>query len=357
MQKILRNGSVLTYSTAHTPCIALTQRRFVSRNTAIHRGLRRGEGRSQYPKTWEDRPYQRQQDVRERTSSYGDGKKTWEKKPDNRGQGDGEGSRSYGDGKRVWEKKSYNHDQGDRENTRAYGDGERTWEKRPYQGGQDSRGKDGKTWNTKPYQPAEHDRRSRHSSENDDWKKPRTYGKDAEDAPLGFRNPDTESRPFVARDQGAERAPRFARARNHDEPVSIPYTTAASEFLYGYNPICAALKAQRRQLYKIYLHPRVASRDGDTGVDSIRQLAEVANVEIKDVDDSWLRVMDKMSDGRPHNVSTKHLIVDEAQLTKATGLRARSLPPPPLACPLPRGRPEKRHRRRRLPSRPRQPVQ
>jgi hypothetical protein len=210
MQKILRNGSVLTYSPLNPPCIAQVQRRLVSRNTAIHRGLRQGV-----------------------TATYKDHRE------------------------RPWEKRS------------------KSWVDNP------------------PYQREQNDR-----------EKARLFGKDEQDSPLGFNNPEKTPRPSAGRNKGAERKPPSpAKSRSYDEPVSIPYTTAASEFLYGYNPVCAALKAQRRKLYKIYLHPRVASRDGDAEAASIRRLAEKANVKIVDVNDSWLRVMDKMSDDRPHNVS------------------------------------------------------
>jgi hypothetical protein len=217
MQKILRNGSVLTYSTFNPPCIAQAPRRFVSRNTAIHRGLRQGAA------------------VASR---------------DHRDHRDG-----------PWEKKRGSWGDSDRPNQ---------WEERPYQSRQDDRGA----------------------------RRP-----EREDSPLGFSSPE-QPRLYGRKDRrGDGEKPSPTRSRSYDEPISIPYTTAASEFLYGYNPVCAALKAQRRKLYKIYLHPRIASRDGDEEVGTIRRLAEGANVEIKNVDDSWLKAMDKMSDDRPHNVS------------------------------------------------------
>jgi hypothetical protein len=248
MQKILRNGSVLTYSTVKPPCIAQIQRRCVSRNTAIHRGLRQGVAAA-----YEDRS-----------------ERPWEKRT------------------RTWERANRTEEQpGPWEKPRI--ENPRTWEKRPYQREHDDHGR-------------AHIRRQESDSQSGDGE-PRSYRKHEEDSPLGFNNPETTSRPSNGRKRRVERTPRPpAKSRSYDEPVSIPYTTAASEFLYGYNPVCAALKAQRRKLYKIYLHPRVASRDGDAEVASIRRLAEKAKVEIVDVNDGWLKVMDKMSDDRPHNV-------------------------------------------------------
>lgn len=88
-------------------------------------------------------------------------------------------------------------------------------------------------------------------------------------------------------------------------PVSIPYSTAASEFLYGYNPVLAALKGARRQLYKLYIHPKIFQRESTGPQDSNRPanefvtLAKAAGVPF--VNEFGTRKLDKMSDGRPHN--------------------------------------------------------
>lgn len=89
------------------------------------------------------------------------------------------------------------------------------------------------------------------------------------------------------------------RRKSH-APLAIPYTTPASEFLYGHSVVTAALKGSRRKFYKIYLY------QGDSaevrGQDSqVRKLALAANVEVTRVGSDWLRLMDKMSGGRPHN--------------------------------------------------------
>ncbi|KAK5722182.1 hypothetical protein LTR17_014374 [Elasticomyces elasticus] len=80
-------------------------------------------------------------------------------------------------------------------------------------------------------------------------------------------------------------------------PVSVPYTTAASEFLYGTNVVLAALRAKRRKLYRLHIHPRLFNREGASR--DIEALADRAGVKIERNAD--LRLLDKMSDSRPHN--------------------------------------------------------
>ncbi|CAK3742294.1 rRNA methyltransferase 1, mitochondrial [Lecanosticta acicola] len=93
-------------------------------------------------------------------------------------------------------------------------------------------------------------------------------------------------------------------------PVPIPYSTAASEFLYGYNPVLAALRGRRRKMYKLYIHPHIFPKDfakEPTGpvnqVESARAnlatLARDANVTL--VNKVITQQLDRMSDGRPHN--------------------------------------------------------
>jgi 21S rRNA (GM2251-2'-O)-methyltransferase len=78
---------------------------------------------------------------------------------------------------------------------------------------------------------------------------------------------------------------------------SLPYTTAASEFIYGHSSVLAAIKAQRRKFYNLYVHPRGASRDN--------LLARIRALKLfpitKEVGDDYIRAMDKASNGRPHN--------------------------------------------------------
>lgn len=87
-----------------------------------------------------------------------------------------------------------------------------------------------------------------------------------------------------------------------DVPVAIPYTTPASEFLYGTSVVSAALKYSRRKFYKFYCYcaPDRVNISQDT---AMRNLASSQGVEVIQVQGEWLRIMDKMSTGRPHNVS------------------------------------------------------
>lgn len=89
--------------------------------------------------------------------------------------------------------------------------------------------------------------------------------------------------------------------RSPGDPIPVPHTTAASQFLYGASAVLAALKAGKRKLYKLYLHHR-AARDADAdSAFQIKRLAEKAGVELVQVQDDFLRVMDKMAYWRPHN--------------------------------------------------------
>ncbi|KAF1912721.1 hypothetical protein BDU57DRAFT_559891 [Ampelomyces quisqualis] len=78
---------------------------------------------------------------------------------------------------------------------------------------------------------------------------------------------------------------------------SLPYTTAASEFIYGFSSVLAAMKANRRKLYQIYVHSRGANRDGLLSRIRALKLFPITN----EVGDEYMRAMDKASSGRPHN--------------------------------------------------------
>ncbi|KAK3111753.1 hypothetical protein LTR53_012675 [Teratosphaeriaceae sp. CCFEE 6253] len=92
-------------------------------------------------------------------------------------------------------------------------------------------------------------------------------------------------------------APQAADEADEDSPVSIPYTTAASSFLYGTNVVLAALRAQRRKLYRLHLHPRIFSRES-AGRDIVA-LAEEAGIPIARNAD--IKLLDRMAEDRPHN--------------------------------------------------------
>ena len=111
---------------------------------------------------------------------------------------------------------------------------------------------------------------------------------------------------------GYERNLRFQRAdaaatsqrpfRGSPTPLSIPYTTPASEFLYGASVVEAAFRARRRTLYKLYMYAGENRVRLDQDED-MKRLAKARNVGVVPMGEEGLRLMNKMSDGRPHNVS------------------------------------------------------
>jgi tRNA G18 (ribose-2'-O)-methylase SpoU len=85
-------------------------------------------------------------------------------------------------------------------------------------------------------------------------------------------------------------------------PMSIPYTTAGSEFLYGTHVVKAALQSGRRKLYKLYIYQGVNGQGEEVEQDtSIYKLALAAGVKVSKVSGDWERLLNKMSDQRPHN--------------------------------------------------------
>ncbi|CAL8577658.1 hypothetical protein XPA_003482 [Xanthoria parietina] len=112
--------------------------------------------------------------------------------------------------------------------------------------------------------------------------------------------------------------------RKTNAPLAIPYTTPASEFLYGHSVVTAALKSSRRTFYKLYLY------DGDAaevrGQDKqVRKLALAANLEVTRVGNDWIKLMDKMSGGRPHN----GYILEASPLPKLPVTGLKHVPSPP----------------------------
>ena len=83
-------------------------------------------------------------------------------------------------------------------------------------------------------------------------------------------------------------------------PDTIPYTTPASEFIYGTSAVEAALRCSRRQSYKLYIYQATEEELSAAKV-TIRKLALSKNVAVKMAFAGWDRLMDKMSAGRPHN--------------------------------------------------------
>ena len=98
--------------------------------------------------------------------------------------------------------------------------------------------------------------------------------------------------------------------RKQDQLVSINYTTASSQFLYGTSVVKAAMTAGKRKLYTLYLAEGSKNEDG-----FLRRQAERLRIPIQTLPKGSQSQMDKMSMGRPHNGAV---------------LEASPLPQPPL---------------------------
>ena len=145
----------------------------------------------------------------------------------------------------------------------------------------------------------------------------------------GFHYPDSDSVGIVnQRNRSPVPAPTTSLSFRRDErhsaiPTAIPHTTPASEFLYGTSVIKAALQAKRRLCYKLYMYDgdNREVRDQDA---TIRKLSLDKEVVVQRVKGDWLRLMDKMSQGRPHNVCAKRICwlrLPLLTITRATYLR------------------------------------
>lgn len=121
--------------------------------------------------------------------------------------------------------------------------------------------------------------------------------RDATDTHYPNRWPSTEQ------SEKANGLTRSTKPVNKRIPLSIPYTTPASEFLYGTSVVEAALKSRRvprRKHYKLYIYTgenrESAGRDAE-----LERLARRSGVEVARVGSDWLPLLDKMSASRPHN--------------------------------------------------------
>ncbi|KAM0502618.1 hypothetical protein ACHAP8_003445 [Fusarium lateritium] len=88
--------------------------------------------------------------------------------------------------------------------------------------------------------------------------------------------------------------------RNGMMAMTIKYTTAASQFLYGRSVVKAALEQNRRKLYNLYIYGGENRADNKDNTIMTR-MAEKHGVPITIVPTHEQRIMDKMSMGRPHN--------------------------------------------------------
>jgi len=90
------------------------------------------------------------------------------------------------------------------------------------------------------------------------------------------------------------------RSKGNMMPLTIKYTTAASQFLYGRSVVRSALEQARRKLYRLYIYAG-ENRQQMGEVNDMTRLAKRHSVPITIVPQEDQRLMDKMSQGRPHN--------------------------------------------------------
>ena len=98
-----------------------------------------------------------------------------------------------------------------------------------------------------------------------------------------------------ASDKGAGRPVKSDRIQHDDVPITIPYSSAASQWLYGANTVVAALRGNRRKIYQLIVKKGERSSDAS----QILRLANSAGIKIQTHDDN--RLLDKLSEGRAHN--------------------------------------------------------
>ncbi|KAK2034668.1 SpoU rRNA methylase [Colletotrichum zoysiae] len=109
--------------------------------------------------------------------------------------------------------------------------------------------------------------------------------------------------------------------RSSDFPVSVQYTTAASQFLFGRSVVKAALKNSRRKLYHLYVY-QGSNKNGTKDDDWILALAEKKKIKVTRIYENDQKLLDKMSKGRPHN----GMVIEASPLPQLplTGLGAES---------------------------------
>ncbi|KAH7026073.1 uncharacterized protein B0I36DRAFT_329822 [Microdochium trichocladiopsis] len=156
---------------------------------------------------------------------------------------------------------------------------------------------------------------ARPQRQTDGRRPPRSFERDA--SRTESREGPPRSSSFVPRETGHRHAgdekasnprdeqapqPTVSRVSPRDEgPIRIHHTTAASQFLYGRSVVESALKHSRRQLYRFYVYSG-EDRQSLTQDEYLLGLAKSRKVECIPVrDQQGLRMLDKMSGGRPHN--------------------------------------------------------
>jgi 21S rRNA (GM2251-2'-O)-methyltransferase len=123
-----------------------------------------------------------------------------------------------------------------------------------------------------------------------------------------FSKPDDDSHPDSGRARSRVYRREYVGPRAHSREDSkemlhrsIPYTTAASEFIYGTSAVNAAIRAGRRKCYKLYVHGSGFART-DPGAKALVVRAKAARIPIQFTEGpDWKNAFDRMTQKRPHN--------------------------------------------------------
>ncbi|KAI1485050.1 hypothetical protein F5X96DRAFT_661652 [Biscogniauxia mediterranea] len=114
------------------------------------------------------------------------------------------------------------------------------------------------------------------------------------------RRPERDSSETNHRERGGGMEGGYNSTRRDDSYIRVQRTTAASQFLYGRSVVEAALRDSRRQLYKLYIY-NGEDRSNVAQDELLERLAQRKGVPVTKVESGNLRLMEKMSEGRPHN--------------------------------------------------------
>lgn len=132
------------------------------------------------------------------------------------------------------------------------------------------------------------------------------YDRDADNEPQ--QKPRPKKAEKIKPHRSTETLPERVK-ENVKVPDSIPYTTPASEFIYGTSAVEAALRCSRRKLYTLYLYLS-AGEELSPAKNALRKIALAKDIKVKLAFGDWDRLLDKMSAGRPHNgciIEASHL--------------------------------------------------
>jgi 21S rRNA (GM2251-2'-O)-methyltransferase len=109
-------------------------------------------------------------------------------------------------------------------------------------------------------------------------------------------------------------------------PLSIPRSSAASEFIYGTSAVKAALRARTRKLYKLYISQGESGTEDRESDKVFLKLAQRCGLDVKRLGEGAddLRLLSKMSQGRPHNGYV--LEASQLPITPVEGLDSVDVP-------------------------------